>query len=511
MNRFCLERIVFALLVIFATGWTQESKLWGSDGKEWSPTSRLPGFAWSGFKGGSAPLPIYPVSMNVRQFGAKGDGTTDDTAAFIKALETAPPGSAVFVPEGRFVITKVLRISRSNIVLRGKDPEKSILVMPKSLTDVERQKNPHAYSITGAFIVISGDDLGKPIGKVIAAAKRGDMNLAIEKSSRIRAGDCIRITMRDTPKNSLTRHLYGGLEPGAKTDDLKLGVLQKQVPVDWAAQVVAVTDSTITLDRPLRFDVRLEWKPQLIGLDPDVTGSGIEHLGFEFPGTQKPPHLEESGFNAIQLTNVVNCWIRDVVITDADNGILVNACRFCTIDQVTTRAAKRKALKGAEDYDLRAGFTGHHAIWAYAMTQECLFTRFRCETMYRHDLSVEGFAVGNVFTKGSGVAINCDHHRNGPYENCFTDIDVGNPKRLFESSGDEDRGPHSGTRTTFWGIRGTGTFPNLPSQDNWPQLNVVGFGKYPTQASEHGFWIESCEGSVTPENIWEAQVKRLRR
>jgi hypothetical protein len=125
-----------------------------------------------------------------------------------------------------------------------------------------------------------------------------------------------------------------------------------------------------------------------------------------------------------------------------------------------------------------------------------------------HDLTVEGFANGNVFASGSGVAINCDHHRNAPYENLFTDFDAGDPRRLYESSGREDRGPHSGARTTFWCIRGHGKFPPLPLDKDYPLINVVGFGDYPTSTTPSGPWVEPGDGHLAPANLWEAQAQK---
>ena len=49
----------------------------------------------------------------------------------------------------------------------------------------------------------------------------------------------------------------------------------------------------------------------------------IERLTFEFPGKPPRPHLKEEGFNAIYMTNVANCWVRDVEFLEADNGINV--------------------------------------------------------------------------------------------------------------------------------------------------------------------------------------------
>jgi hypothetical protein len=487
--------LAFSLSAPFASaaaGWT--SALWGKAGEAWSADSRLPDFSLAGYGAGQAAIPDYPVRLNVKDLGAKGDGATDDTAAFLQALRTVPEGGAVLVPAGRYVISDVLEITRSGVVLRGEGPDKSILVMPKPLSVIHPRVHPDKgkmfYSFTGGFVVLKGSDEGTRLGNVAASAKRGDTSLTLASPTALKPGVWIRLVLKNPEDNSLLRHLHGDLlEPGKDTVKMPLSV-------DWAAQVVAVDGARLTLNRPLRVDVRPEWRPQIFALAPTLRGSGVEKLGLEFPGVPKRPHLQEEGYNAIHITGAVNCWVRDVTVTDADNGVIMDSSRFCTVDGFVARAAKR------------VGITGHHALWATGRTQDALFIRFRCDTTYDHDLTVEGFASGNVFTHGSGVAVNFDHHRNAPYENLFTDIDAGSVRRLFQSSGRGDRGPHSGARTTFWNIRGAGKLPAMPPPNHWPLINLIGAGAYPAAGAADGPWVESGEGEPSPANLWEAQVAR---
>jgi hypothetical protein len=64
------------------------------------------------------PASSEPI-FNVRQFGAKGDGITKDTAAFQRALdECASSGGMVVVPKGNFLVGSLLLHSRTTLVLR---------------------------------------------------------------------------------------------------------------------------------------------------------------------------------------------------------------------------------------------------------------------------------------------------------------------------------------------------------------------------------------------------------
>lgn len=56
------------------------------------------------------------------QFGAKGDGKTDDSQALLRAVAAAnanPAGGVVYLPAGSYVLRWPLTITRSRVVLRG--------------------------------------------------------------------------------------------------------------------------------------------------------------------------------------------------------------------------------------------------------------------------------------------------------------------------------------------------------------------------------------------------------
>lgn len=64
----------------------------------------------------------YPTGwLNVKNFGAVGDGATDDTAAIQAAIDAVPvAGGVVYLPAGIYVITKCLEVlSKNNVTIRG--------------------------------------------------------------------------------------------------------------------------------------------------------------------------------------------------------------------------------------------------------------------------------------------------------------------------------------------------------------------------------------------------------
>lgn len=485
--------IPFLLCAAMAGGVVAQtpSKLWGIDGSQWNAQSRLPDFSFAGYGCGERPIPKVQVAGNVKEFGAIGDGIADDTEAFRKALESIKSG-AILVPAGRYVLTGQIQIAKSGVVLRGEGMGKTVLVFPKSLEQIHSPRSidggKSRWSFSGAFVEFNGTQRGRKLAELAQPARRGDCQLELRQSPGIAPGAWVRLLMNNDP--ALGRQLHGDLLDAA--DETR-----KEYPnlCDFVARVKSVSGTRIVLDHPLRTDARPEWKAELQTWEPGLEESGIESLSFEFSGVAKKAHLQEEGFNAIQMNKAANCWVRDVEVIDADIGVIVARSRFCTVEGFKARAAKRSSAE-----------TGHHALWATAQSQDCLFTGFNLETEYVHDLSVEGCAAGNVFERGKGVAIDFDHHCNAPYENLFTEIQVGNPRRIWHCGGRADRGPQSAARTTFWNLQfnPTAKLPGIPA---WPQLNLIGFPGELSPLTHKDQWIEPCPGGVTPPNLFQAQLQ----
>ncbi len=464
------------------------SKLWGVNGEEWTPASRLPDFSFAGYRCGGTPVPDIPVATDATKHGAKGDGSADDTEAIQAAIDATPRG-AVLLPAGRYVVTRELTIRTGGVVLRGEGPGRTVLVCPKSLAEVhgaavvDATKSKWAFS--GGFVTMRGSSHGSRAADVAEPAKRGDTAIVLSDAAAFKPGDFIRLTMNNAA--SLGRHLHGD-----RFDAGEATFKEKKMFMDWVARVVAVDGRRVTLDRPLRLDLRPEWEPAAWTWIPQNEDMGVEDLSFEFPGVPKKPHLLEEGFNAIQMSGVVNGWVRNVEFLDCDNGILAGGCRFCLVENVRFTNPRRKDP------------SGHHAMWATGAAQDCLFTRFEIATRFVHDLTVEGIATGNVFSNGRAEQLTCDHHSNAPYENLFTNLDAGDPSRLYVCGGRGDRGPHTGIHTTFWNLRGKGTFAKPP---DWPRINLVAVGDTRGGGKGGDAWIEPVR-DLTPANLHEAQLAR---
>jgi len=475
----------------------QHSQLWGENGAQWTPRSRLPDFSFAGYRRGEKPLPKVPPGVSVKDFGAKGDGETDDTAAFLKALAEVKSG-AIEVPPGRYRITGLLEITRPNVVLRGAGPEQTVLFFPTPLNDIKPnwgatttgQKTSN-YSWSGGFITVRGSFQSKQLTDIAGPARRGDQAVTVASAAGLRMGQEIEVYQSDTPDNTLAMHLYGG-------DAGPVENLKGRARASLVSRIIAISGNRVTLDRSLRCDLRLEWKPQLRAFEPTVTESGVENLAFEFPLTPYKGHFTELGFNPVALSGVAHCWVRNVRVVNADSGPFISGV-FNTADGVVLESTRAVDNQNC---------TGHHGVSLGG--GDNLLTNFDLRMRFIHDVTVSGFCSGNVISRGRGNDLSLDHHRYAPNENLFAELDAGAGTRLWKCGGGAALGKHCGARGTFWNIRSARPLSYPPAAFGPPSMNLVGLETtQPSETNLENKWFEVIPpAQLQPQNLHEAQLKR---
>jgi hypothetical protein len=97
---------------------------------------------------GEIAFPADSGVLNVRAFGATGDGTTDDTAAFQAALQN---NRLIYVPNGTYRISDTLRWNKGEkrTVLQGQSRDKTILKLVDNAPGFDDPANPKAMIWTG--------------------------------------------------------------------------------------------------------------------------------------------------------------------------------------------------------------------------------------------------------------------------------------------------------------------------------------------------------------------------
>lgn len=369
------------------------------------------------------------------------------------------------------------------IILRGSGASQTTLYFPFSLEDVygntpDATSGYSQWAFRPGFLNFLGSDPIGPetlLGRAVQAAVKGDSHL-----SKVRwdgnppgIGSWVRLVQSDpspfenaattgnnashhtasqgtaeaspkhgdTGKPSLIDHLHGGwnvTSPDAAAH-VYAGELQgTQYAAQLIARVVSATDSSLTLDRALPFDVCPEWQPELHRVSATLRNAGIEDLTIEFAKQTYGGHFKEAGYNALYFSAAHDCWVRNVDIVNADYAVGLNGTHFCT-------------LEGIRLYDSKARSGGHHGI-DISFGADNLVTNFTIDKEFLHDISIEWYTHGNVISDGSGSDLNLDHHRAAAFGNLFTNLHLGKGNRPFASSGAHGRGPHAGAHNTYWNL-----------------------------------------------------------
>lgn len=475
----------------------EHSKLWGQLGERWDPTGRLPDFSYAGYGRGERDIPELPAGVSVREFGAKGDGQSDDTRAFQRALKEVASG-AIEIPPGRYVINGSLEIRRSGVLLRGAGSGKSILYFPKPLNAIKPNwgattsgRKTSNYSWSGGYITVRGHIGSRVLTSITRLATRGSHSITVADGTSLKAGQEIEVFQRDLSNNSLAIQLYS--DDAGPVDNLK-----GRANTSLITRIVSVNGNEIILERALRCDLRQPWSPQIRSFEPSVTESGVEGIGFEFPVQPYLGHFTELGFNPVALSNVAHCWVRDIRIAHADSGPFLRGF-FNTIDGIVFESKRREDKQGCY---------GHHGISLGG--GDNLVRRFDFRTRFIHDITVSGFTSGNVITEGRGIDLSLDHHRKAPYANLFTDLHAGAGNRLWKCGGGAALGKHCGAYGTFWNIRSDN--PIAYPRDNFgpPTMNLVALEtEQPTITENTGKWFEAIPPvNMEPQNLYRAQLKK---
>ncbi|WP_019615753.1 glycosyl hydrolase family 28-related protein [Psychromonas ossibalaenae] len=536
---------------------TVYSSLWGKQGELWLPDSRLPFVALAGYGEGAA-LPSYTriVANVVTDFGASPQkDSAANSRAFQNALtyaaslvSTDNPG-VLYIPGGIYNLDKQLHLSTSGLVLRGAGRDKSVLRFttglvndPDALGDDKKRRKlivlggglDKKHSLKSGVNWRQWDPGYSASVDFSALPQRGDFILRLArplkadlKENIINQNYRIRLAQpmgygknSDTPL--LAAAVYGGSDfspPGSTTGG---SLVSQQFVVN-----ICEDNQTLILDRPLRFSTSAEMRNggariavRDIITSWDTEQIGLENLTIDLPETSWLKHFGTEGQGAVEIMSD-NSWVRDVKIINADNGIEIDKNTFNnTIQNVLLKSSRtpRRSGPAGRRYDAY----GHHGITLKG--RDHLLKDFTLEVSFVHDITMNN-CHGCVVTRGSAPQMNMDHHRQGIYDSVWTQLNLGNPERMWESTGNPAEGYNAGAYNTYWNIKS-----EQPGKTYWPEdgknglypqwgqhkINLVateiqrkpeaGEGNRPAPYHPDNAFLEVIKPSeISPQNIYQAQ------
>ena len=342
----------------------------GANDRTW-----LPDFSYAGYGSGVGTIPSVSQEVRVDDFGARADDEKDDTKAIIEAISAAAgkdgPVRVQFGP-GRYILSDILWIERSDIVLSGMGAGEggTELYMPRPLNQMddggaldelrtylvendkrERQTNANLdtlfspWSWSGGFIwtrVPEGrhatylESHDRQIDQVadIKSGTRGERVLVLNEPGRLKVGDVLQIHWhnRAGPGGPLIRELYGNTkeEIGSRHWELPERPLVRQ-----ATRIERIDGNRVTISDPLLHPINSELPAYFARWD-HLSNVGIQDLALTFPENPFFGHHNEAGYNGIYFTGVHDGWVRNIVVTNADSGILTDDLANVTISNIVT-------------------------------------------------------------------------------------------------------------------------------------------------------------------------------
>ncbi|KAL4458888.1 hypothetical protein ABPG75_013753 [Micractinium tetrahymenae] len=445
-----------------------------------------------------------PATLPLRLFE---DPYVEAAVAAAAAAENAAAAAAAAAgPEGPDPGT-VLGQSADPAVQAAAEEAQDAALNPLNLEPMVRAAARHAFDAIASEIAdgdFPADLLAELTGRTNASSLPGNSS-GWEDPEKVPAL---------AVSGSLDYYLYGD-NPNVDSGE-NYNVFPTSDHIRMASRVAAIGNGWIELERPLPWDLREKWSPVLHTFAPSVQNSGLEGFTVEFPWGPFPEHFWAGGANAIAIYDVANCWVRDVGVVNADNGIILSSVDFITIERMRFSDTKQRASGALAK--IKVPPNGHHALWT-SRSSDVLFNDFFMERPWVHDVSLDQFAELTVYANGGSADLNFDCHRAGTHSNLFTNIDLGAGTRAFHSGGAGYRGAHSGANNTWWNVyaskKGMSKAVDLLACSFGPQLNFFGnWGKPAASDDSDGgsrrrLAQAAAAGSATSASADEAPILAL--
>ncbi|WP_395344011.1 glycosyl hydrolase family 28-related protein [Ningiella sp. W23] len=447
----------------------------------------LPDFSYAGYKFGIEPLPnVNGTLVDVTEYGAIANDAVDDSDAIIKAIEAANEidGNVILrFPQGRFIISEYIYITRSNFVMQGAGRGKfgTTLYFPRPLSMVDDEGNLSElrkylkkynkqqretdtnidrlyseYSWTGGFIWIGPenhrgyaylDEYDTPAEPDLATGlkgKQGERLISVSNSESFKVGQRIEVLWhnRQGENGALVKSLYNNTS-------VPIGSRHWTSPerplVKQRTQIVEVKQNTLTIADTLLHDVN-EQLPVAIKNWSPLENIGLEGFSFEFPEQPYFGHHIEPGYNGVHITGIADSWIRNLSFVNADAGIISYDSANVTISDIHSLGDR------AAHYAVHLGNVHNVLVQGVKVFNPVI-----------HTFSFNTQSTRSVFKDSEGYNVPVlDQHAGANHQNLFDNITlyldaVEGDKRasypVFFGSGAGYWQPGHGRFNTAWNLR----------------------------------------------------------
>ncbi|MDE0679612.1 MAG: glycosyl hydrolase family 28-related protein [Gammaproteobacteria bacterium] len=446
----------------------------------------LPDFSFAGYGNGLAAIPdASGTVVRVDDFGASANDDSDDTKAVLAAISHASDVAGPVIVRfsaGRYIVSEILRIERSDFVLQGEGSGAggTVLYFPRPLKQVDRSASLDElrqylveldkrevdpgrnlndyfseYSWSGGFIWIQKPGVREApylveydpeIEKLaeIETGARGARTIVLSATADIAAGDIIQLQWlnRTGPDAGIIKSLYESEYESAGSHHWSF---PDRPLVRQTSRVLGVDGRNVELADPLLHDANDTIPAQVAAWD-GLQHVGIEDLGLEFPDSPFFGHHLERGYNGIYFTSSFDSWARNIRVTNADSGILSYNSANLTFRDVISDGARR----------------AHYAVHM-GNVQNVLAENITIMNPVLHSLSFNTQSTKCVFRNAEVfVSPALDQHAGANHQNLFDNVTLhmqavrsndGPVVPVFDGSGAGYWQPGHGGFNTTWNLR----------------------------------------------------------
>jgi len=453
---------------------------------------QLPDFSYAGYHFSESELPdvsLWKV-FNVTDYGAKPDDKIYDDGgiqAAINAAQSSAGPAVVFFPKGKFVVSpdndinKKIRISRSNIVLKGsgRGTGGTEIFMDKMRPNVNYFLFEFKPSSVSSSVITT----------ISKAVKRETFWVDVADASKLSAGQYVYIN--HSSKEFRDNH-FGSLQLSPDW--------QQTMAIYEIHRIEEIQGNRVRFKNPVHANIPMVSTPFEIRTINLISEVGVEDILFtsnwvNYPETfsHHKDSIHDYGWNALLLNNVRDAWVRNCTFSSWSQAFFVWHSIAVTADNITM-----------------SGKQGH---FSFSTKRSYGFLVKDCE-----DESGQAHGLGTSYSAENTVYLRCkmkagqsiDCHGGLPFATLIDDVDGG----MFHGNGGAlNAYPQHARYMVFWNFRYNASAHNY---DFW----VVDKGTNPTYAQPYlaGFQsgvnvtfknhgLNELQGQmVCPRSLFEAQL-----
>lgn len=393
---------VLLLCLVGFTSQTHEDGLWQSSMVYYDDDGTLvyhrddegnmiPDFSHAGYGGGGIPLPVVPVVETIEPVA--GDNTAHIQAAIDRAgnLPLGPHGfrGAILLRAGVYHVNGTIRLNHSGVVLRGEGDGEN--TSENTLLLVDRRTTAPVLVAGGGTATNWSDEVPNTRSRIIEDALVGERHIVVDNPALYNAGDNI-IIVHPSTREWLSEIDNGGTATDPGWHELEIDF----PPILFNRRIRHIEGSRIELDVPLFNHIHAHLShPYIYKHDREgiKTQIGIESLRITI--TTLSDTDENHPFNAVQLIQIEDSWVRDVTALHfVLSGFITQTASRITI--INCKALEpHSSITGARRYNFNLAGASSQILF-----QDCL------ATYGRHHF------ISNGTTSVSGcVFLNCEGRR----------------------------------------------------------------------------------------------------